>query len=534
MAALQKDVQMTSVKTKELLSGNMKITLPSQIQEEMDVNLQSILNMLSSFRLEATTEQMIQGEAATTKAQYSILSDDMNFSGEIYASVKDGQTKTIFKIPTLFKAMLPHQYEDATYCTVDTADIAQLAEKEEEFARLNAQYFEKEFVAPDYTPNYNFNTSIADALQLNDNMFNCLKGYAAYMSDAPQLVTKSNNTYSLVISDQDFKALLRSAVMTYFDSPEARDEIAKLWNAITTYYTTIYPEEIMKDIPTLPQLPEDPDAVSQMRLGAEIILTLLDNVRLIGEDGIRVTFTVNPQGYITEINSDIHLDFDINAISKLADGTADYEEDFAFEIRLHYNQKRESISRLQNISFPNLTEENNVSVYKCIADSLQDEIDWLAEKIENGETYKDEYSDSVDDDIILPAPDGSLSIVYKSDYSRELLDFDNTAPILNENGTIYVPLEPLMNWLRTSYFWDEETQMIVFSDPVTEKWTYYYPGDNVMYSDDYAITLAAPTLVKDGQDYVPLRAMISAFSDDKVSWNAEENAVYISPWHYTE
>lgn len=530
MTALQKDAHMTSVKTTALLSGNMKITLPSEIQEEMDVNLQSILNMLSSFRLEADTEQMIQEDAAATKMQYSILSDDMNFSGELYTSIKDGQTKTIYKIPTLFKAMLPHQYENAVYYTIDTADIAQLAEREAELDRLSAEYYGEEFIETDYTYDYHINTSIADTLQLNDNLFGRLVGYAACMNDTPQLVAKSGNTFSLVITDKDFKALLRSAVLTYFDNPEAREEIANLWNAISTYYKTIYPAEIMEDFPALPQLPDDPDTVSQMRLQAEIIFALLENVRLVGEDGICVNYAVNSQGYITEVNADIHLDFDINAITELADGTADYEEDFAFEIRLHYNQKRENINRLRSISLPTLTEENNLPVYKCMAESLQDEIDWYAEKIENGETYEDEYEKLSDDGITLPAPDGSLSIVYDNGHSRRLLDFNTAAPILNENGTLYVPLEPLMDWFGAMYGWDEESQMIFFHDPLTEKWIYYYPGDQVMYSDDYAVTLSAPTMIKNGQDYLPLRAMISAFSDDAVSWNAEENAVYITPW----
>ena len=126
ISALYKDAKMTSVKTTEVLSGNMKITLPQEIMDDMedyDLNPQSILNMLSSFRLEATSEQQLNGNTATGKYSYAVISDDLNFSGEIYASIDDNHTKTIVKIPTPLKALLPHKYENAIYCTVDTADI---------------------------------------------------------------------------------------------------------------------------------------------------------------------------------------------------------------------------------------------------------------------------------------------------------------------------------------------------------------------------------------------------------------------------
>lgn len=530
IAAMQKDAQITSVKTTEVLSGQMNITLPEEVKENMGINLQSMLNMLSSFRLEATTQQQIKGETATAKYQYALISDDTNFSGEMYTSVNPEQTQTIFKIPTLFKAMLPQQYENAVYCTIDTKDLQKCAEKEQEWARLDAQYYGYEPITETTLPKLP-GASVIGASKLNNAIFECLKNYAMYMKDTPNLVTKSQNTYSLVISDQDFKDLLHSAVLTYFDSPEARNEIVALWNAIKTYYGTLYPEQMMANFPELPQLPEDPYIVSNMRIQAELIFGLLNNVRLIGEDGIRVTYTVNPKGYITEINADFHMDFDINAITEVLSGSPAYEEDFAFEIRLHYNQKRENINKKQTITFPTLTKENNLPAYGVLADTIQEEIDWLAEKIANGETYETEKQK---DTLNLPAPDGSISIVFDNGYRQKLLKLDGPAPVINENGTLYVPLEPLMNWLLSGYGWNEETKMIFFRDPLSGKMIQYHPGDSVMYSDDYTITLSAPTLVKDGQDYLPLRAMISAFTDYKVSWNQEKNAVYITPWYNVE
>lgn len=535
ISAFQKDAQMTSVKTTEVLSGKMNITLPEELREDTDeVNVQSILNMLSSFRLESTTEQKRKGDNVSAKFNYAILSEDLSFSGELYTIANNNQARTVFKIPTLFKAMLPQRYENAVYATMDTSELPKLAEKQQERNNLYAEYYGEDVYLEETFPSTVPENTISKALQLNDNTFDFIKSYAQFMEDSPKLVTKSKNTYTLTITDEAFKDLLRSAVITYFDYPEAREEVYALWDAIRTYICSVNPTLASEEFPALPQLPEDQFTVSNLKLQAELIFNLLDDVRLIGKDGIRIVYTLNSAGYIADIQADIHLDFDINAITELLSGEAYYEDDFAFEIRLQYHQKRQNINHVADITFPTLTEENNLSLYTMIADGMQDEIDRLKEEIKLSESYGDDGYDAWEDDIILPAPDGSISILNDFGDWRTLVVLDENAPLINENGTLYAPLEPLMDWLGADYSWNEDTKMIVFSDPMTDKSLQYRPGDSVIVGEDYSITLSAPTMVKDGQDYLPLRAMVSAFSDCTVTWNAQEHAVYLRPWYYGE
>ncbi len=530
-SALQKDMQITSVKTTELLSGSMKITLPQEIKDDMDINIQSILNMLSSFRMEGTTLQQMKGNAATAKSNISLVSDDLCFDTELYASVSNSNVKTIVKIPTPAKAFLPQRYENAAYFTIDTADAQALAEKQKELERLEAEYYGYNYIES-LAPSMVYSGNLTAAKAFNESYFDFLKNYAVLMSDTPEIISKTKNTYSVYITDQTFKDLLRSMVLTYFDKPQARDEISELMNAFAAYFQSIYPDEMAEELMfELPALPEDnPAYVANLRAQAELMLNILNPVRMIGEDGIRIDYKVNSAGYITEIDANIHLDFDINAITELMSGEALYDDDFAFEIKLQYNQKRQNINGIHQIPFPTLNKENNLPFYQMLADTMQEEIDYLKDRIENGDSFWDEPEQSLE----LPAPDGSISVVMNYGGWLELIDFGEKAPFISEDGILYVPMETMMDNFGMAYDWNNETGYALFTNPYNYNWMWFRPGNNIICCDDYELTLSAHTLEKDGQIYLPLRSFASAFSDCKIRWNAEEKAAYLIPWYYID
>lgn len=530
-SALQKDLQITSVKTTETLSGNMKITLPQEIKDDMDINIQSILNMLSSFRIEGTTLQQMKGNAATAKSNLSLISEDLSFDTELYASASSDNVKAIIKIPTPAKAFLPQRYENASYFTIDTNDAQAMTEKQEELERLEAEYYGYDYTES-VVPAMIYSGNLTVARTFGASYFQFLKDYAVLMSDAPEIVSRKNNTYSVYITDETFKDLLRSMVLTYFDKPQARDEIAELMNAFVSYYQSIYPDEISAEMPfELPALADDnPAYVANLRAQAELMINILEPVRMIGEDGIRIDYKVNSAGYITEIDANIHLDFDINAITELMEGEAYYEEDFAFEMKLQYNQKRQNINGIHQIPFPALNEENNLPFYQMLTDTIQEEIDYLKDRIENGDSFWDEPEES----LALPAPDGSVSVVMNYGGWLELIDFGESSPFISEDGILYVPMESMMDNFGMSYDWNDETGYALFINPYNNNWMWFRPGNNVICCDDYELTLSAPTLEKDGQIYLPLRSFVSAFSDCRIRWNAEEKAAYLIPWYYMD
>ncbi len=532
-SALQKDLQITSVKTTEALSGSMKITLPQEIKDDMDINIQSILNMLSSFRMESTTLQQFKGNATVAKSNLSLISEDLSFDTELYASVSGDHVKAIFKIPTPAKAFLPQRHENATYFTVDTKDAQIMADKQEELERLQAEYFDYEYTES-IVPTMVYSGNLSAARAFNESYFDFLKDYAVLISDAPEIVSKTNNTYSVFITDETFKDLLRSMVLTYFDKPQAREEISELMNAFAAYYKNFYPEEIAEEMMfELPALPEDnPTYAANLRAQAELMLNILNPVRIIGENGIRIDYKVNSAGYITEIDANIHLDFDINAITELLNGEALYDEDFAFEIQLQYNQKRQNINGIASIPAPVLNAENNLPFYQMMADTLQEDIDYYQEKIDNGESFYDDYYGS-ESTYELPAADGSITVLTPNDWPL-VIDFGETAPFINEAGTLYVPMEPLLDHMGMAYDWNNETGYALFTDPYDDDWMWFRPGSNIICCDDYELTLSAPTIDKNGQLYLPLRSFTAAFSSWKIRWNSEEKAAYLIPWYYID
>lgn len=529
-SAWEKELEITSVKTTEVLSGNMKITLPTEVQEEMDVNLQSILNMLSSFRMEGTTLQQYGKASVTEKMNFSVISDDICFDTEAYATVGDSQYLMVFKIPTPAKALLPQRYENATYFTIDSADSQALAMKQDELERLEAQFFGYEYTPEEILPPV-FPYKHNESLQLSKKWLAAMKNYAMLMEDAPEVISKAGSTYSLTLTDASFKELLRSMVLTYFDNPQARKIVADMMEEATMYYQNSSGEEIAAALSEMPQFPEnDPMLAANLKAQAELLLNMLQPVRLIGEDGIRIDYTVNSSGYITELNADLHLDFDINALTELLEGEAEYEEEYAFEMRLHYNQKRQNINGIHKIHFPILNQENNLPFFRMMTDSVQEEIDRLQYRIDNGESF----ADSWEEEFALPAPDGSISVVVDYGGWRELMEFEEHKPFIAEDGILYVPFDDLLWVLDSTSDYNPDNGYILFTHPYTQDWLWFHPGNKTICSDYYEINLPQNTLDIDGVAYVPLRSFTSAFTDYKITWDADENAAYLIPWYMFE
>lgn len=529
-SAWEKELEITSVKTTEVLSGNMKITLPTEVQEEMDVNLQSILNMLSSFRMEGTTLQQYGKTSVTEKMNFSVISDDICFDTEAYATIGDSQYLMVIKIPTPAKALLPQRYENATYFTIDSADSQTLVTKQDELERLQAQFFGYEYtpeevVAPEFPYKHN------ESMQLSKKWLTAMKNYAMLMEDAPEVISKAGNTYSLKLTDASFKELLRSMVLTYFDNPQARKIVADMMEEAATYYQNSSGDEIAAALSEMPQFPEnDPMLAANLKAQAELILNMLQPVRLIGEDGIRIDYTVNSSGYITELNADLHLDFDINALTELLEGEAEYEEEYAFEMRLHYNQKRQNINGIHKIQFPTLSQENNLPFFRMMTDSVQEEIDRLQYRIDNGEFFTGDW----EEDFTLPAPDGSISVVVDYGGWRELMDFEEHKPFITEDGVLYVPVDNLLWAWDSASDYNPDNGYVLFIHPYTQDWLWFHPGSKTICSDYYEINLPQTTLDIDGVAYVPLRSFTSAFTDYKITWDADENAAYLIPWYMFE
>lgn len=528
-SALQKATQITSVKTTEALSAEMNITLPQEIKDEMDpFYLQSLLNMLSSFRIEGTTRQQTNGNTAVEKANLSLISEDLYFDTELYASVSEDGAKTIVKIPTPAKAILPERYADAVYFTIDTNDNETFMKKQQELNRLQAEYFGYDYTESE-VPRAIHTNNITAAKALNESFFNFLKEYGTLMSDAPEMVTKTNHTYSVLLTDETFKDLLHSVVKTYFEKPQAREAASDLTDAFRTFYLSMYPDDVVEEMMlTLPALPEDnPALLVNLQAQTELMVNMLKPVRLIGDEGIRINYKLNSTGYITEMDAKIHLDIDINALTELLEGEIHYEEDFAFDLKLHYNQKRQNINGTQKISLPTLTETNNLSFYRMLADSMQEEINYYQSEIENENLFPEE----LEQELNLPAPDGSISVVIDHSGWLELAEFGEATPFIHAEGTLYVPMEPMLDYMGMSYDRNPKTGYALFTNPYNNNWMWFRPGDRVICCDDYELTLSAPTLNQNGQIYLPLRAFTSAFSDWKIRWSAKENAAYLVPWY---
>ena len=95
-----------------------------------------------------------------------------------------------------------------------------------------------------------------------------------------------------------------------------------------------------------------------------------------------------------------------------------------------------------------------------------------------------------------------------------------------ENGTTYVPLVPLLEELNAGPArWDSASRTV---QAETEHFNLSVPaGENYVLADGAVYGLAAPTLIRAGRTYIPLRTFANLFGAE-VLWDGGSRSVTIS------
>ncbi len=527
LSALEKDTKLTSGKTTEELSGQFEIKLPKELEEEMEPpHIQSILSMLSSFRMESTTIQQMSNQGAKAQSKLSLISDDLCFDTHLFAEVTPENIHTIVKIPSIAKAMVPSQYADANYLSIDMKDYPSYLETVTELNRLVSDYYG---MRPEETvgvPEFSYGNIIQESQQLSNACMTFMKEYATCMPKEVNPVEKTSGGYTVTFTDESFKLFLKHLILTYYEVPEAKDALHKFLTNILNFYQSVYPAQLYEPMEEAISsfLNQDAPSLTAQKLQVEMFYHIISPIRILGKDGIQLLIRTNPAGFITQLTADIHLDLDMNAIMVAMEGQPLYDEEFSVSAKLHLNQNRSNINQSPEFSFPKLTAENTLPYFEMLEEELKEQMEYYSE------TPSEEFYEE-DNKPQLPAPDGRISIL-ETHYNWYFpIEFPEYQPFISEENVLYVPMEDLMEYLGLECDWNEETGYLLFMVPHNGDWVWFRPGDCTMYADNYTITLPYRTIERNGRTYLPLKAFLNTFTEWRVKWSQKENAAYLVPYY---
>ena len=202
---------------------------------------------------------------------------------------------------------------------------------------------------------------------MSETVGNAFTLYAMNVKLPEKLVTKSGNTYTVSLDDAKLKSLAKSFVNTYFENDQARE-------CLDTALTEIVPLFGGKGTFGF----ESPEQMIAAKAQADALFALLDNIKIVSDDGINIVYTFDAAGNIVKAETDINLSFDINLISAVFTGVSLCEQPFVINLSFKDTTNYTDVNKLtaDKIEIPEIPSDKCVD----IADWINEYINITAEK----------------------------------------------------------------------------------------------------------------------------------------------------------
>ena len=472
------------------LDIELNAVVPDEVKEEMKpFNLQSLMNALSDFKLAWGETTSLKDNKINSKLTYGVSSPEFSYVSDMYVYTEDNDLIYAFDIPTIFKVYLPEEYENAE----------------------TAYYSYNELTEQANIPvSLNIEELTAKSREIQKEMVSFLTKYTDSIKDFPKLIQKSGRKYTLTLSDEQLKNIIKSFVEAYCTNEKARKSANEFAASFLELYKTMYTEEYYEML--FGGFYEAIDNISQDDLNAfyeqfTSYFEAFKSIRLLGNKGIKISYEFDSNGYIREVGGTIDFMIDVSNISLIADGM-EYSSDFYINGVIKYEQEFTKINQVTKKDVFDKALDNSIPLW--------DWIEAYTPSYEADYEYEYDYFENHISNAVLPRPDGVTALY---NYGDEILLEGFTPKMID--GTLYAPLEQLLKDQYFDFYWNAEMGEMAVTDYIRNY--YIKPNSNKIYSDGYSITLDKNVILIDDFMYVPFRSFSNAVLGQPVYYNAELN-----------
>ncbi len=320
MNAFVKSQDITSMQSKTDISLKVSGTNMSAQEDEM---MSTILPMISGTNMSISTQTNQNKEKTIVNAQSDIslklgqMPDPINMSVWIGvdATADKPALNEIIKIPQLMAAQFPKELQGKDYMVMNLSDMTSSAPGMPQINYKKLMTFSKDFqpktldfmlkYATQFKPGTDYITRVGGQTFLQDNKMVSADIYELKLTDKSfkDLMHYTLNNLAQNTDAMNFVKEYMTSIMSIYDVTDAQgknsqDEMNKAFDNITT--------QLPKGIATLN--------------GA---LDSIENLKILGENGIRIRYTVNDEGYIVNEKGTAEFVVDLPSIMKLAGSSAD-------------------------------------------------------------------------------------------------------------------------------------------------------------------------------------------------------------------
>ncbi|MBU3176269.1 hypothetical protein KPL47_07780 [Clostridium estertheticum] len=356
-----------SVKTME---SNGKISLAFKVKglsKQDQEDFEMISDMLNNLQVSFDAKTAGNSDGTISK-QYVKMSANVGgnpYAGELWSDINlAGKTpivKEIVKSPQLFEMMVSPENVNK-YMLIDFDEMNKTPGIQSEIGNLD------------------FGKMLSENKELQQSIITLFQKYSAQLGADYNFISKDGNVYRVKIDDTQFKNLIRKVVNLTAKNEEVQNLIRDLivTEMKNTGASTVEVNSMKADMDNMFTLLESQGFLDEFNQ----IMDKLNDVKILGDKGIDLAYTINEDGYVIGTKGDIELVLDMPKIDKVftqsgdaADVATEIIPTGTYTVGVHYEVNNNNINGKVNVIIPTLTSANSFSYVNMFDESTGDLID---------------------------------------------------------------------------------------------------------------------------------------------------------------
>lgn len=493
----EKDLMDAFIKSQEMLSlestSNMEFNLSAEgLDEETQLIFDGFINQINDMKLSINQKSVSNEDQTIAKAQIdaNVQLPDMSFDSSIWVDMDmsgdELVLKEIFKLPSMLMGFIPAAAEKE-YIVLD-------------FETMTDAISEMEEDSPEQV---DLDETMAIAMKYQEKFMDAFVDYIKNYDSDLDLVTKLDDKtvdgekikyYQIEFDNDSFKEFLKYTTLSML-----QDE-----NILPLF------EDYMKEIfnSTGEEMPEGfsiTENIGEMVQKTRDFFDKLEELTLLGEDGIVITYGINEDGYFVSEEGEMNFLIDTGQVmglveSSMEEETSDEaimeENEFLkdmptpiFQLSISYDTEITSINEDLEIEMPLTTEENSLDYMELLESMIPD-----------------------------MGADMELLVIVED----QLVQFANQ-PILVD-GSYLVSSRDMAGAFDANITWNEDTKEITIAKD--ENQLVFNANNQQLFVDGELQNLNTSIVIIDGVSYIPVRAVAENLGYS-VDWDGEYQMITI-------
>ncbi len=490
----EKDLMDAFIKSQEMLSlestGNMEFNLSAKgLDEDTQATFDGFIDQINGMKLSFSQKSVTNEEQTIAKAQIdaNVQLPDMSFDSSIWVDMDISGDKPvlkeIFKLPSMLMNFIPGGAEKE-YIVLD-------------FDTMNDAILEMEEDTPEQV---DLDKTMSIAMEYQEKFKDAFVDYIKNYDSDLDVVTKLDEKtvdgekikyYQVEFDNDSFKDFLKFTTISLLQD----ENIIPLFRDYMTELMGLSGEEMPEEFSIT-------ENIGEMVEKARDFFEKLEELTILGEDGILITYGINEDGYFVSEEGEMNFLIDTSQLMALVADSIEEDEALMeenellqdmptpiFELSVSYNTEITSINEVLEITIPLTTEENSLDYMELIESMIPD----------------------MKEDM------GLLVIV-----EDQLVQFTNE-PILIDDSYL-VSSRDMADAFDANITWNKDTKEITIAKD--ENQLIFNANNQILLKDGRTHSLNTSIVIIDGISFIPVRAVAENLGYT-VDWDGEYQMILI-------